>query len=180
VAAVSPALRRIILPVLVLASPPVFLLYREAATCGTPTGCSPVGLAGTLLLALLAPGGAWLVVRGVVDGRVPAWLAPRSDDWTLTVLGIVLVGTAGYLVAGAAGAIPAWLDDLLGPLGLLLGLPLAVVHTVMIGVGRALGQPPMGVRLLVAAVGVGLTGGWWYLLSSTVARGLSRANEPRD
>lgn len=166
--------RRLALPLCALATPPLYLLYREATLCGTPAGCSRVALAGYVGLSLLAPVGAWLVARAVAAGRGPEWLAPRPDDPTLAVLAAIVVALVTYLLTAAVGVVPGWLDAVLAPVGGLLGLPFALVHAMSVGFGDTLGEPSMAVQRLVAAVGAALSGAWWYLLADTAARGVVR------
>lgn len=175
---VSP--RRLTLPLCTLASPPLFLLYRETTVCGTPAGCRTVALAGYAVLALLVPVGAWLVASAVATGRGPGWVAPRPDDHTLAALGGIVAGLVAYLLAATVGVVPGWLDVLLAPVASLLGLPLVIVSSMLIGFGRTLGEPTTTVQRLVVLAGIALTGAWWYLLAATAARGMSRVNEQRD
>lgn len=177
---VSPVPRRLALPLVVLASPPLFLLYREVRICGTPVGCRSLALAGYALVLLAALLAAATVARRVAAGRAPGWLAPRPDDRTLGVLAAIVGALAAFLVAAAAGVVPGWLGDALAPVGVLLGFPLVVVQAVLVGVGNAVGIPPRAVQLLAVVVGVGLSGAWWYLLAGSAARWLSRVVGPRE
>lgn len=172
--------RRLAIPLVVLGPPPLFLLSRELWTCLALAACRPVALAVDVGFALLALAGAVLVARAVGAHRAPAWLAPRPDDRTLAALAVIVGGLAVYLAAAALGVVPWWIDDLLAPVGVLLVLPLAVVHAVLVGSARSLGRLPPAVEPAAVAVGIALSGAWWYVLAKSAAHGLSRVDQPRD
>lgn len=172
--------RRAALPLVVLVPPPLFLLVRELSLCPTPLGCSVVRIGTYGAVALLATAGA-VVLAGAAGTRwVPAWMVPRPDDGTLAVLGAIVGSLAAAVLASALGITPVALADLLAPVGLLLTVPLVVVHATLVGSVRSLGRLPETVRLAAVAVGMALSGAWWYVLAKTVARWLADVNEPRD
>jgi hypothetical protein len=179
--------RRVAAPLVVATCPPLFLLYRGLTTCGTAAGCSTAVAVAYALAALAGVPVAAGVARAVDAGRGPPWLAPRPDDATLAALAGIVVAVDAYLLASMGGAVPAAVDALATPLGLLLGVPLVVVQVLVVVAGNALGEPSMGVQLLAVAVGVALSAAWWYVLAAGVGRlvgavadSVGSATDPRD
>lgn len=174
------ATRRLALPVVVLSCPPLFLLYRELARCGSAAGCSGLAAGGYAAAALAALPVAVLVTRGAAAGRTPAWIAPRPADATLLAFAGVVVAVDGYLMLALAERVPPAAEALAAPLGVVLGLPLVGVQLLVVGVGNTFSEPPTAVSLFAVAVGVGLSAAWWYVLAAAAGRAVERVSAARE
>lgn len=162
--------RRAFPPLVVLSCPALFLLYREASTCGTAAGCAPAAMAGYALVALVALPAAVALARATGAGRAPTWVAPATDDATLVALAAIAAAVAAYLLASLLDVVPPAADAMLAPAGLVLALPLVAVHVATVAAGNALGEPSPAVALAAVAVGVALSAAWWYVLAAAAVR----------
>jgi len=169
--------RSLVLPLLVFAAPVLYFVYRDASM-GCPAGppCLDATHAGYALAGLA---GAYLVAVGVlatVDAsaladRTPyGRLAFRPTDRTLAVLAVFVAATAGYLLATLVTTIPAWVDLVLAPFGLVLALPFAASYAAMVVVTNAVfSEPPMWFQTTVVAVSLALTAVWLFALATGTA-----------
>ena len=165
------------MPLLVLAVPTLYFVYRDAAI-GCPPGQTCLELAhlgaaaGGLTIGYLVASVALAVVDAdaLADRSALARVAFRPTDRTLAVLALLVGGLVAYLAGSAAATIPGWLDGALAPVGLLVGLPFAVAYVAMTLVGSALGyEPSLAVQSVVVAVGLAATGAWLFVLATGTA-----------
>lgn len=168
--------RSLVLPLLVLAVPTLYFVYRDAAIGCPPSqtclelahlGSAAAGLTVAYLVASVALASA--DPDALADRSALARIALRPTDRTLAVLAILVAGLATYLVGSAAATIPGWLDAALTPVGLLVGLPLLVVTAVLFALGNAVGEPSLAVQSAVVAVGLAATGAWLFVLATGTA-----------
>ncbi|UPW00505.1 hypothetical protein M0R88_00015 [Halorussus gelatinilyticus] len=168
--------RSLVLPLLVVAVPALYFVYRDAAI-GCPPGRTCLELAhfgtaaGALAVTYLVAGVALAAAdaSALADRSALARVAFRPTDRTLAVLAVLVAGLAAYLLASAATTIPGWLDAALTPVGLLVGLPLLVVTVVLITLGNAVGEPSLAVQSAVVAAGLAATGAWLFVLATGTA-----------
>jgi hypothetical protein len=168
--------RSLVLPLLVVAVPALYFVYREVSMeCTAGRSCLDATHLG---YALAAVAGAYLVASGALalldasalaESSSSARLALRPTDRTLAVLAVFLVAIATYLLATLLTAIPAWLDLLLTPFGLIAGLPLALGYAGMVITTNAvLSEPPLWVQSAVVAASLALTAVWLFALATGV------------
>ncbi|WP_135825811.1 hypothetical protein [Halorussus ruber] len=168
--------RGLVLPLLVVAVPALYFVYRAAAMeCAAGRPCLDATYLGDALAALA---GAYLVASGALalfdasalaESSSSARLALRPTDRTLAVLAVFLAAIATYLLATLVTAIPAWLDLLLAPFGLVVALPFALVYGGTVVVTNALfSEPPLWVQSAVVAASLALTAVWLFALATGV------------
>ncbi|UPV74470.1 hypothetical protein M0R89_00010 [Halorussus limi] len=169
--------RGLALPLLVLAVPTLYLVYRDARI-GCPPGRTCLELAhlgyaaAGLAAGYLVASGALAVAdeSALVERSALARLALRPGDSTLAVLGVYFGGLVTYLLASAATTIPGWLDLALTPVGLVVGLPVVIAYAAMTMVGNALGrEPSLAFQLGVVLAGLAVTGAWLFVLATGTA-----------
>ncbi|WP_135852685.1 hypothetical protein [Halorussus salinus] len=169
--------RSLVLPLLVLAVPTLYFVYRDAAI-GCPPGRTCLELAhlgavaGGLAVEYLVASVALAIVDAdaLADRSALARVAFRPTDRTLAVLALLVAAVVAYVVGSAATTLPGWLDAALAPVGLVVGLPFAVAAVGTTLVGSALGyEPSLAVQSAVVAVGLGATGAWLFLLATGTA-----------
>jgi hypothetical protein len=168
--------RSLVLPLLVVAVPALYFVYREVAMeCAAGRSCLDATHAGyalaTLAGAYLVAGGALALLDAgaLAESSSYARLALRPTDRTLAVLAIFFAAIATYLLATLATTIPAWLDLLLAPFGLVVALPFALVHAGTVVVTDALfSEPPLWVQSAVVAASLALTAVWLFALATGV------------
>jgi hypothetical protein len=167
--------RELVLPLLMAAFPFLYFVYRDARMgCPSGAGCLHyVGyaLAGLAASYLLAVGLVALVdARALAADHAYARLAYRPADETFLVLAVLVGAIAAYAATTLVAEVPPWLDLLLTPIGLVVGLPFAATFAAMTLVGSALGkEPSMTVQMAVIAVSLVLTGAWAFLLATGTA-----------
>lgn len=175
--------RSLVLPLLMALFPILYFAYREVGrSCRPGRSCPEIAIAGYALVGiaasyLLACAALALVdVRALAADHSVARLAFRPADATLSVLGVLVAGIAVYTTASLVAPIPPWLDGLLTPVGLVVGLPFVATAVTMTVVGSALSvEPSMPVQLAVVAGSLVATGAWVFLLATGVAGVLDRA-----
>ncbi|WP_135828965.1 hypothetical protein [Halorussus halobius] len=169
--------RSLALPLLAFAVPTLYFVYRDA-TGGCPSGrpCLGVAHAGYAVAALAGSYLLAVVVTSLADvpalaARHPyARLALRPTDRTLTVLAVLVVAIASYVLATLVATIPPWLDRALAPLGLVVGLPLVVAYGGLTVVGSAVSvEPSLAVQTAVVAASLAATGVWLLGLATGIA-----------
>ncbi|MFC4448282.1 hypothetical protein [Halorussus aquaticus] len=169
--------RSLVLPLLAVAVPALYFVYRDAAM-GCPSarpclgaahaGYALVGLAGAYLAAVVVL--AFADASALASHHPYARLAFRPTDRTLAVLGVFGAATATYLLATLVATVPGWLDLVLAPFGLVLALPFAVSYAGMVVVTDALlSEPPTRVQTVVVAVSLALTAVWVFALATGTA-----------
>ena len=175
--------RSLVLPFLVVAVPALYFVYRDASVaCATGRSCPDAADAGYAFAGIL---GAYLLAAGVLavaealagadvpalaDRHPYARLALRPTDATLGVLGVFVTVTGAYLLASLVTTIPAWLDALLAPFGLVLALPFAASYAAMVVVTSALfSEPSIPFQSAVVAVSLALTAVWLFALAAGTA-----------
>lgn len=175
--------RSLALPFLVFAVPALYFVYRDATldcpasrSCLDPAhaGYALAGLAGSYLLAV---GVLALVDAPALADRHPyARLALRPTDATLGVLAVFAVAVAAYMLATLVATVPAWLDTVLTPVGLIVGLPFVVAYAAMTLVAGALStEPSLTTQSAVVAVSLAATGAWLFALATGAAGLLASA-----
>lgn len=163
-------------PTLVVATPLVYFLYREA---GMRAPVDAGGVSRDIALAVGALTAGYLVgvvvtalldVSALTGESTLARLVFRPDTVALAVFGILFLLSGGYLAATLVVEIPAIVETLATPLGLLLGLPLVLVWGGTVAVGKAVGQEPAAwVQFGAVAVGIALSVLWTVALATGVA-----------
>ena len=169
--------RELVLPVLTAAFPILYFVYRDASmACASAIGCPSLehlgyavaGLAASYLFAVTLV--ALVDVRALAAERPYARIAFRPTDGTLLALAALVGGVAAYGLATLVATVPPWLDALLTPVGLVVGLPFAAGFAAMTLVGSAIEtEPSMAVQLAGVAVSLALTGAWVFLLATGTA-----------
>lgn len=169
--------RELVLPALMAAFPLLYFVYRNAtAACPSGTGCLDLHHAGYALAGIVASYLLAVALLALVDVQALATdhpygrLAFRPTDGTLFVLAVVVGGIVAYGLATLVTAVPAWLDLLLTPIGLLVGLPFVATAAAMTLVGSAVGkEPSMAVQLAVVGVSLAITALWVFALATGTA-----------
>lgn len=175
--------RSLALPFLVFAVPALYFVYRDATLdCPTSESCLDPTHAGYALAALA---GSYLLAVGVLalvdtpalaDRHPYARLALRPTDATLGVLAALAVAVAAYMLATLVTTVPAWLDTVLTPVGLIVGLPFVVAYAAMTLVASALStEPSLTTQSAVVAVSLAATGAWLFALATGAASLLASA-----
>lgn len=169
--------RDLTLPLLAFAVPATYFVYRNATiSCSsgrpcldlTHTGYTLGVLAGSYLLAVVVL--AVVDLSRAVDRHPYAHLAFRPTDRTLAVLAVLVGAIATYLLATLVTTIPAWMDLVLAPFGLIVGLPFALTSATMTVVANAASnEPSIPVQMAVVAVSLSLTGVWLFVLATGTA-----------
>lgn len=176
--------RELVLPFLMAGFPILYFGYRSHASasagCPSGNGCFGPGHAGFALAGFAVSYLLAVALVALVGGRAlaieyaSARLAFQPDDETLVVLVAVVGAVALYGFATLAVGVPAWLDRVLTPVGLVVGLPFVAIFAGTTLVGSAVGvEPSLAVQSAVVAVSLALTAAWVFLLATGIAGLLS-------
>lgn len=177
-AAVLAPRRSLVVPTLVVLAPLLWFGYRGATAPSHVTGAfepTPGAVlavvAGSVAVSYLlgAAIAAALSLDGIDPGRPLAGALARPSDAALALVAVVAVAVVGYLVAAQFAAFPGWLDAVLELLGLVVGLPLAVVYAGFFVVANALAFESFALEAVAVAVGVSLSVVWVFLLAGGAA-----------
>jgi cellobiose-specific phosphotransferase system component IIC len=165
-----------VLPALVVLFPAEWFVLRSVGTAAVRDGPVPVGeLVVGSLLALVAAYVASVVAVSVARTRNPGGVvgtALNPSDRTLAVLGVVLAGAGGYLLASLFVTATGPLGTGLAAVGLLFGLPLVLAYTASVAVTNALGVG--GIGTIAVVVGLAASALWTFGLAAVVGDLLGR------
>jgi hypothetical protein len=165
-----------VLPALVVLFPAEWFVLRSVGTAAIRQDPIPAGELVAGSLAALAA--AYLVSVGVVSAVRASATPPlvdavlRPSNRTLRVLGVVLVGAAGYFLLSLFVTVTGPLGTGLAVVGLLFGLPLVLAYTASVAVTNVLGVD--GIGPVAVVVGLAASAVWTVGLAAAVGTLLDR------
>lgn len=168
--------RRLVFPFFVVFFPTIWFVFRDAGVRVVDGQRVITPISRTLVLALAAVAASYLVsvvvvsVVGPLDGSTGPWqrVLFRPTNGTLLALVVLCSILVAYLALNAAAVLPYW-SELVVVVRLLWPLLLATLVT--FAVGSAV--PPLQafrVQAAVVVVGLALSAGWMFLLSTGIER----------
>lgn len=165
-----------VLPALVVLFPAGWFVLRSVGTAAVRDGPVPVGeLVVGSVLALIAAYVAGVVAASVARTGNPGGVvgtALHPSDRTLAVLGVVLAGACGYVLASLFVTVTGPLGTGFAAVGLLFGLPLVLAYAASVAVTNALGVGGIGTAAVV--VGLATSALWTFGLAAVVGELLGR------
>ena len=162
--------RRLGLPFAVAFAPMAWFVARDVSAA------TPRPAVGPLLrfIALISASAVASYVLAVLIVGVVSFgecSLPEPDDATLRIFSAVVAAGLGYLALATFRSNPGWLDLLVAPVGLVLGLPLVVLYGGFVAVANIVPALQYGIApFVVVGVGVACSVLWTYLLTSILAR----------
>lgn len=177
--------REHVLPALVALFPGEWFVLRSIGTAAIRDGPVPlrelaVGSLGAFVVAYLVAVAAVSVTRAWEVGRSHGHLvaALHPSDRTLAVLGVFLLGAAGYFLASLFVTFTGLLGAAFAVVGLLFGLPFVLAFTASVAVTNAFGVQGLGTA--AAVVGLAASAVWTFGLAVVAGRFLARRGWGRE
>lgn len=168
--------RRLVFPFLVVCFPMIWFVFRDAGVRVVEGQRVMTPFSRTLALAIAAIVASYAVSVVVVsaigppDGSTTPWhrVLFRPTDGTLLVLVVLWSTIVAYVALSSTANLPFWSELVVG-IPLLWPLLLAILVTFAVG-NAAPALQAFWVQAAFAVVGLALSAGWTFVLSTGIAR----------